>query len=149
MSMFPDFASAPACVTCHNEHISTTKSDWVLGDLMGATTWSYPSDSVTTDEFMTMLLQYRKGVESVWGQYLAELEGLDADNRPEIGNKWPSNGLFIPGARRIEGQHRPIGQRPLVHGPHGKSCPLMRAASRYLVWGVTAVMLLGLDHGLE
>jgi hypothetical protein len=96
VSMFPDFASAPACVSCHNEHIKTTKSDWVLGDLMGATTWSYPEDSVTTDEFMAMVLEYRKGVESVWGQYLKELEELGDDQRPEIGKNWPSNGLYIP-----------------------------------------------------
>ena len=96
VSMFPDIASAPACVSCHNEHVRTTKSDWVLGDLMGATTWSYPEDSVTTDEFMSMVVEYRKGVESVWGQYLEELEELGDGQRPEIGDKWPSNGLYIP-----------------------------------------------------
>jgi len=51
---------------------------------------------VTTDEFMAMVLEYRKGVESVWGQYLKELEELGDDQRPEIGKNWPSNGLYIP-----------------------------------------------------
>lgn len=97
VSMFPDFASAAPCVSCHNEHERSSKSDWKLGDLMGATTWSYPSDSVTTDEFLAMLGEYRKGVEVVWGQYLAELEQLGSEEQPQIGNNWPSEGLFIPG----------------------------------------------------
>jgi hypothetical protein len=96
VSMFPDFASAGPCVSCHNEHTRTSKSDWQLGDLMGATTWSYPSDSVTTDEFLAMLGEYRKGVEVVWGQYLSELDQLDPEMRPHIGDEWPSQGLFIP-----------------------------------------------------
>ena len=97
VSMFPDFASAGPCVSCHNEHERTSKSDWQLGDLMGATTWSYPSDSVTTDEFLAMLGEYRKGVEVVWSQYLAELEQLEPEMQPHVGEIWPSEGLFIPG----------------------------------------------------
>lgn len=96
VSMFPDFASAGPCVSCHNEHERSSKTDWALGDLMGATTWSYPSDSVTTDEFLAMLSEYRKGVEVVWGQYLGELDALQDEQRPTIGNTWPSEGLYIP-----------------------------------------------------
>ena len=97
ISMFPDFASAGPCVSCHNAHERTSKSDWQLGDLMGATTWSYPSDSVTTDEFLAMLGEYRKGVAVVWDQYLAELNQLPPEMQPQIGEEWPSTGLFIPG----------------------------------------------------
>ena len=96
VSKFPDFASAPACVSCHNEHARTSKTDWKINDLMGATTWSYPEDSLTTDEFIAMVSEYRKGVESVWSQYLEELEELEAEKRPEVGDKWPSHGLYIP-----------------------------------------------------
>lgn len=96
VSMFPDFATAAPCVSCHNNHERTTKSDWKFGDLMGATTWSYPSDSVTTDEFINMLTEYRKGVNVVWNQYLGELEELPANQRPEVGNLWPSDGLYMP-----------------------------------------------------
>ena len=35
IAMFPDYASAMPCVTCHNEHERTSKTDWVLGDIMG------------------------------------------------------------------------------------------------------------------
>lgn len=96
VSMFPDMASAGPCVSCHNEHARTRKSDWALGDIMGATTWAYPSDSVTTDEFLAMMNAYREGVAVVWSQYLGELDQLDADERPEIGTTWPSEGRFIP-----------------------------------------------------
>ena len=37
--MFPDVASAKPCVGCHNDHSKTPKKDWVLNDIMGATTW--------------------------------------------------------------------------------------------------------------
>lgn len=96
VGMYPDFASAPACVSCHNEHERTSKSDWKLGDLMGATTWSYPGDSVTTDELVEMLKAYRAGVANVWGRYLAEVQALDPAIRPEIGEAWPAHGAFIP-----------------------------------------------------
>jgi len=96
VSMFPDMASAGPCVSCHNEHARTRKSDWALGDIMGATTWAYPSDSVTTDEFLAMMNAYREGVAVVWSQYLGELEQLDTDQRPQVGAAWPSEGRFIP-----------------------------------------------------
>ena len=96
VSMFPDFASAGPCVSCHNNHEKSAKHDWKLGDLMGATTWSYPDDSVTTDEFMRMLLAYRSGVETVWASYAEELAQLPEHDRPELGPQWPSEGHFIP-----------------------------------------------------
>lgn len=102
IGMYPDFASAPACVSCHNEHERTTKSDWELGDLMGATTWSYPGDSVTTDELVDMLKMYRTGVANVWGRYLAEIQALDPMVQPEIGSQWPSQGHFIPDAATFQ-----------------------------------------------
>lgn len=102
VGMYPDFASAPACVSCHNEHERTTKSDWKLGDLMGATTWSYPGDSITTDELVAMLKMYRTGVANVWGRYLAEIQSLDPAFRPEIGSQWPSHGNFVPDAATFQ-----------------------------------------------
>ena len=98
IGMYPDLATAKACVSCHNDHENTTKSDWVLGDLMGATTWSYPGDSVTTDEFLSMLLAYRSGVAEVWESYLKEVEQLEEEERPEVGEKWPSTGFNLPNA---------------------------------------------------
>ena len=96
IGMFPDFASAPACVSCHNEHERSAKTDWALNDLMGATTWSYPKDSVTTDEFLAMLKAYRAGVAEVWTAYLAEVDQIPTDTRPTVGARWPSHGFALP-----------------------------------------------------
>lgn len=96
IGMFPDYASAPACVSCHNDHKASAKHDWALNDLMGATTWSYPKDSVTTDEFLDMLRAYREGVAAVWTAYLAKVDQIPADNRPRVGSHWPSHGFFLP-----------------------------------------------------
>lgn len=96
VSMFPDYAGAGPCVSCHNGHEKSAKVDWELGDIMGATTWSYPEDSVTTDEFMAMIDAYREGVSVVWSKYLEELEGLEPEQRPAIGHAWPKDGLYLP-----------------------------------------------------
>lgn len=96
IGMYPDFASAEACVSCHNEHERTTKVDWQLGDLMGATTWSYPGDSVTTDEFVRMLAAYREGVAEVWEMYLEEFDSMDGQPLPTVGKFWPASGAFLP-----------------------------------------------------
>ncbi|MEM7362506.1 MAG: DUF3365 domain-containing protein [Pseudomonadota bacterium] len=34
-AIYPDPAVAPACVSCHNDHKDTPKSDFKLGDVMG------------------------------------------------------------------------------------------------------------------
>ncbi len=34
-AVYPDNAVAPACVTCHNEHKDTPRTDFKLGDVMG------------------------------------------------------------------------------------------------------------------
>ena len=34
-AVYPDPAVAPACVSCHNDHKDTPKSDFKLGDVMG------------------------------------------------------------------------------------------------------------------
>ena len=102
IGMYPDFASAKACVSCHNEHERTSKSDWQLGDLMGATTWSYPGDSVTTDELVAMLKAYRAGVSSVWSRYLGEIQAMDPSVQPAIGSTWPSQGAFVPDGKTFQ-----------------------------------------------
>lgn len=115
IGMYPDIASAPACVSCHNEHERTTKSDWELGDLMGATTWSYPGDSITTDELVAMLKMYRSGVANVWGRYLAEIQALSPSVRPEIGSQWPSQGNFIPDAATFQDSVARLASVQLMH----------------------------------
>lgn len=114
VSMFPDFASAAPCVSCHNAHEQSAKHDWQLGDIMGATTWSYPSDSVTTDEFMDMLMAYRHGVETVWAAYGEELDQLPEDQRPERGDRWPSEGNYIPDHAALRDSLDNIGGRHIL-----------------------------------
>ena len=116
ISMFPDFASAAPCVSCHNDHERSAKSDWKLGDLMGATTWSYPSDSVTTDEFMAMVSAYREGVKVVWSQYLSELEQLAPEQQPEVGEHWPSAGFFIPNHTTLRDSINALSSGALLEG---------------------------------
>ena len=53
--MFPDFSSVQPCVSCHNEHPDSPKKDWKLNDVMGATTWSYPSEAVNRDEVIKII----------------------------------------------------------------------------------------------
>ncbi len=95
-AMFPDFASAMPCVTCHNEHAETTKTDWKLGDIMGATTWTYPKEMLTFTEVQEILTAYRTGIVNTLGQYVTEIEGFKNSPKPEVGDKWPSEGLYIP-----------------------------------------------------
>ena len=96
MAMFPDFASAQACVTCHNQHQDTPKSDWLLNDIMGATTWGYPAEMVTLDEFMSILASLREGFRNTYEAYLAKT--AEFANPPAIGDRWPRDGYYLPSA---------------------------------------------------
>ncbi|NMH88763.1 c-type heme family protein [Flavivirga algicola] len=97
-AMFADLASAGACVSCHNKHPQTTKSDWKLGDVMGATTWQYPKDSLTYKETVAVLNAYAKGTVDIYVQYLDEIKAFEASEKPEIGDKWPAEGNYLPTA---------------------------------------------------
>lgn len=94
--MFPDYAGAQACVTCHNEHKDSPKTDWVLNDVMGATTWSYPTDSLSTDELLAMIAVYKAGINHTFESYLNKVNSFVEKEKPLIGNNWPSNGYFLP-----------------------------------------------------
>ena len=98
IAMFPDYASAPACITCHNEHKESPKKDWVLNDIMGATTWSIPQDSLTTEEVMEYVDAYISASHKVYGMYLDKVRGFKNSELPLIGDKWPSEGYFLPDA---------------------------------------------------
>lgn len=95
-AMFPDFAGAAPCVTCHNEHAETSKSDWELGDIMGATTWTYPEDSVTFDELQSIIMAYREGASATFQKFLDETNAFTETETPEAGETWPANGYFLP-----------------------------------------------------
>lgn len=95
-AMFADVAGAPACVSCHNKHPQTTKTDWKLGDVMGATTWQYPKDSLTYTEAMDVLKAYRDGTKAIYNDYLKEISEFKESEKPTIGEKWPSSGKYLP-----------------------------------------------------
>ena len=96
VAMFPDVASAAACVSCHNQHEKTTKRDWALDDVMGATTWSWPSDEVSHEEAYALIRTYREAVRQTYQSFLAEFDGVDGS--PEIGAGWPKDANAVPSA---------------------------------------------------
>ncbi len=95
-AMFPDFAGAAPCVNCHNDHPETSKSDWELGDIMGATTWTYPQDSVSFDELQSIIMAYREGAEVTFQKFLDETEAFKETETPQAGTTWPASGYFLP-----------------------------------------------------
>jgi len=94
VAMFPDYAVAEGCVTCHNEHPDSPKKDWKLNDIMGATTWLYPDETVSLEEIMDAVSVVRSGIVTAYLQYLEKCKKFQ--NPPEIGNKWPEQGYFLP-----------------------------------------------------
>ncbi|MEM6829094.1 MAG: DUF3365 domain-containing protein [Bacteroidota bacterium] len=95
-AMFPDFAGAAPCVNCHNDHPETSKSDWALGDIMGATTWTYPEDSVSFDELQSIIMAYRDGASVTFQKFLDEAAAFKETETPNVGASWPANGYFLP-----------------------------------------------------
>ncbi len=97
-AMFADMAMAAPCVNCHNDHKNTTKKDWKLGDVMGATTWQYPSDSLSYKEAVGVLNAYRNGTKAIYNAYLKEIAAFKNSPKPVIGKTWPSKGFNLPTA---------------------------------------------------
>jgi hypothetical protein len=95
-AMFPDYASVNTCVSCHNNHEQSPKKDWKLNDVMGATTWTYPKDSLTTDELVQLIKTYKESVTETYASYITELRNIKKVKAPTIGTRWPSNGSYIP-----------------------------------------------------
>ena len=95
-AMFADVASVEGCVSCHNEHADSPKVDWVLNDVMGATTWAYPKQEMTNDEFLEVITAVRHSFRDA---YIAYLDKVDTfENPPEIGENWPRDGYYLPTA---------------------------------------------------
>lgn len=108
-AMFPDIASAPACVSCHNEHPNSPRKDWKLDDVMGATTWSFPRAKISADELVEILGAYRVVAMDAYASYLKKSATFDAAQRPQLGERWPKDGLFLPDAetfrKRVEAKN--------------------------------------------
>lgn len=105
-AMFPDIASAPACVSCHNDHAKSPRKDWKQDDVMGATTWSFARKTLSTDEVIEILAAYRASAMDAYGAYLKKSASFDPATRPQLGARWPKEGLYLPDAdafrRRVE-----------------------------------------------
>jgi adenylate cyclase len=93
-AMFADFAVGPACVSCHNQHPNSPKTDWKLKDMMGATTWSYPKDKVTIEEALQIVGALRTGFAAAYDGYLAKVATFEKP--PELGERWPRDGYYLP-----------------------------------------------------
>lgn len=94
--MAPDIAVAKPCVECHNHHEDSDKKDWRLSDVMGATTWTYPRDTVTLAEWIGMLAALRRGLRAAYEAFLAEVKNMAPEVR--VGHKWPRDGDYLPDA---------------------------------------------------
>lgn len=105
-AMFADIAAAPACVSCHNDHPNSPRKDWKLNDVMGATTWSFPRKQVSTDELVEILAAYRASALDTYDAYLKKTAAFDPAQRPQLGERWPTDGLYLPDAdtfrKRVE-----------------------------------------------
>lgn len=97
VAMYPDFATAAPCVSCHNAHPDSPKTDWVLNDMMGATTWLYPQPRVSVETSLMAVAAFRAAVRATYEDFLAKSQTYEV-NRPTIGDKWPADGLFLPNA---------------------------------------------------
>lgn len=96
VAMFPDIAVAPGCSGCHNEHPETPKRDWGVNDVMGAVTWTYPQDSVSSEEVVAMIRALRKGVREAYTGYIEKTRTFARP--PLVGERWPRDGYYLPTA---------------------------------------------------
>ena len=72
VAMYPDYASAQPCVTCHNEHPDSPKTDWKLGDMIGATTWTYPEAELAPATYVATIEAFYRSVEEAYSLYLSD-----------------------------------------------------------------------------
>lgn len=87
VGMFPDVASAQPCVSCHNEHPDSPKTDWKMDDVMGATTWVYPHKVLSADEYLDTTEQMFMAIEEAYASYLDKVETFAT--KVTIGAHWP------------------------------------------------------------
>jgi adenylate cyclase len=102
VAMFSDVAVVEGCIQCHNKHEQSPKHDWKLHDVMGATTWMYPSGSVSMDELLRTLTALRQGFKDAYEAYLEKVRKFA--NPPAIGEHWPTEGYFLPASEVFMGE---------------------------------------------
>jgi adenylate cyclase len=95
VGMYPDLASASPCVTCHNDHPDSPKTDWKLNDIMGATTWTYPTEKIGADDYLSTTEELFQSIEEAYGMYIDKVAKFDP--QIEIGVGWPDvNKMALP-----------------------------------------------------
>lgn len=99
VGMYADVAISDACTGCHNEHAETPKNDWRLGDVMGATSWTYPDREVSVDRLLRMIAAFRQSVRGAYARILEKVNTFQ--DPPVIGDKWPDSGYYLPTADRF------------------------------------------------
>jgi len=96
-AMFADVAVAEACVNCHNEHEDSPRRDWTLGEVMGATTWTYAGESLSLRQLLAMTAVYRECTRLAYERYLAKAATFERP--PPVGDRWPRDGEYtLPSA---------------------------------------------------
>jgi adenylate cyclase len=102
-ALFPDIAVTKACVDCHNDDDDSAKQDWRVGDIMGATTWTYPHDSVTPEELLQIVATLRGALADTYADYVARARSFATP--PEIGDRWPRDGHYLPSPEVFAAEH--------------------------------------------
>lgn len=93
--MAEDVAMSSACVSCHNKHKDSPKTDWVLNDIMGATTWSYPDKQVSYAQLIAMTVAYYRSVESAYSTFLEKIAQFKG-RKPLVTEQWPVENFIVP-----------------------------------------------------
>lgn len=107
IGMYPDIAGVAPCVECHNNHKDSPKTDWTLGDVMGATTWTYPDAFVSAGDYVIVVEAMFAAVEEAYQQYLGKVGGFVipvrvAEGWPEQGTQQvPTSAVFMAEVRRL------------------------------------------------
>lgn len=90
VGMYPDVASVAPCVTCHNDHPDSPRKDWVLNEVMGATTWTYPEATVSAAAYLAATEAFYLSVAEGYQRYLDKAAGFAEPITP--GRDWPQAG---------------------------------------------------------
>ncbi|MGY3439657.1 MULTISPECIES: c-type heme family protein [unclassified Marinovum] len=90
VGMYPDVASAAPCVTCHNDHPDSPRKDWVLNEVMGATTWTYPEATVSAGAYLAVTEAFYLSVAEGYQGYLDKAAGFAEPIT--AGRDWPQVG---------------------------------------------------------
>ncbi|MBW3630019.1 MAG: DUF3365 domain-containing protein [Gemmatimonadetes bacterium] len=126
-AMFPDVAGVEGCVTCHNEHPESPKTDWKLDDVMGATTWTYPKATVTPTEYLQIVAAVRESFADAYAAYLQEVKTFAA--APEVGGRWPAEGFYLPSGEVFMAEFAKLASSGTVDRLLIGSAPAARTAS--------------------